>query len=101
MATPEEQTLDASATGMTNFADKRPDVSKNIQTAGLGKEIFGLFGEIINRQNKGGMGTGVSGSGATNKVPEPSTEATEDVASPSGIGDSTTQSAKLTNVSEG
>ena len=74
MATPEEQTLDASATGMTNFADKRPDVSKNIQTAGLGKEIFGLFGEIINRQNKGGMGTGVSGSGATNKVPEPSTE---------------------------
>ena len=42
MATPEEQTLDASSSGVTNFADKRPDVSKNIQTAGLGKEIFGL-----------------------------------------------------------
>ena len=46
MATPEEQTLEASATGMTNFADKRPDVSKNIQTAGLGKEIFGLFAAV-------------------------------------------------------
>ena len=68
MATPEEQTLEASATGMTNFADKRPDVSKNIQTAGLGKEIFGLFGEILNRQSKGGMGTGVSGSDVTTKV---------------------------------
>ncbi len=74
MATPEEQTLEASATGMTNFADKRPDVSKNIQTAGLGKEIFGLFGEILNRQSKGGMGTGVSGSDVTTKVPEPSVE---------------------------
>lgn len=74
MATPEEQTLDASSSGVTDFANKRPDVSKNVQVAGLGKEIFGLFGEIINRQNKGGMGTSVSGSDATTKVPEPSTE---------------------------
>ena len=74
MATPEEQTLEASATGMTNFADKRPDVSENIKVAGGFGKVIGSLSDILKRQDKGGMDTGVSGSQTTTKVPEPSVE---------------------------